>query len=173
MYCSRRLGGAAPMVKRLKPASASALHRTGRAARRRSPAAASSTSRVWPACRSCRSCSPPAAAACCGQLGPVPSGAAVRPRRLSVWGEPIEIAADLDAAGIERARLLVETRMNEMAREADRRVGHAAAVQNTGQSRSAPSMSRLSAARRPPSRPAPTARRLRRTEPASRERQRS
>ena len=45
-------------------------------------------------------------------------------RGVFLWGEPIEIAADLDAAGIEQARLLVETRMNEMAREADRRVGH-------------------------------------------------
>jgi hypothetical protein len=41
-----------------------------------------------------------------------------------LWGEPIEIAPDLDAAGLERARLLVERRMNEMAREADHRVGH-------------------------------------------------
>ena len=39
-----------------------------------------------------------------------------------VWGEPIEIAADLDAAGAEEARLLVESRMNEIAAEADRRV---------------------------------------------------
>ena len=46
-------------------------------------------------------------------------------RGLFVWGEPIEIAPDLDAAGIEEVRLLVETRMNEMAREADRRVGPA------------------------------------------------
>ena len=35
--------------------------------------------------------------------------------------------------GLEQARLLVETRMNEMAREADRRVGHAAATQSTDQ----------------------------------------
>jgi hypothetical protein len=48
-------------------------------------------------------------------------------RGIFIWGEPIEIAPDLDAAGIEQARLLVETRMNEMAREADRRVGHALA----------------------------------------------
>ncbi len=41
-----------------------------------------------------------------------------------LWGEPIEIAADLDAAGLEGARLLVESRMNEMVGEADRRVGH-------------------------------------------------
>ncbi|HEV2335787.1 MAG TPA: lysophospholipid acyltransferase family protein [Stellaceae bacterium] len=41
-----------------------------------------------------------------------------------LWGEPIEIAREQDADGIEAARCLVETRMNEMAREADRRVGH-------------------------------------------------
>jgi lysophospholipid acyltransferase (LPLAT)-like uncharacterized protein len=45
-------------------------------------------------------------------------------RGVFLWGEPIEIAAELDPAGLERARLLVERRMNEMAREADRRVGH-------------------------------------------------
>ena len=41
-----------------------------------------------------------------------------------LWGEPIEIARELDPAGLERARLLVEDRMNELADEADRRVGH-------------------------------------------------
>jgi 3-deoxy-D-manno-octulosonic-acid transferase len=41
-----------------------------------------------------------------------------------LWGEPIEIARDLDPAGLERARLLVEDRMNDLAQEADRRVGH-------------------------------------------------
>jgi lysophospholipid acyltransferase (LPLAT)-like uncharacterized protein len=45
-------------------------------------------------------------------------------RGVYIWGEPIEIAADLDEAGVERARRLVETRMVEMVREADRRVGH-------------------------------------------------
>ena len=45
-------------------------------------------------------------------------------RGVFLWGEPIEIAADLDPAGLEQARLEVETRMNEMVREADRRVGH-------------------------------------------------
>jgi len=45
-------------------------------------------------------------------------------RGVFLWGEPIEIAPDLDADGLERARLLVETRLNEMAGEADRRVGH-------------------------------------------------
>jgi lysophospholipid acyltransferase (LPLAT)-like uncharacterized protein len=48
-------------------------------------------------------------------------------RGVFLWGAPIEIASDLDTEGIEQARLLVETRMNEMAWEADRRVGHATA----------------------------------------------
>ncbi len=41
------------------------------------------------------------------------------------WGESIEVAADLDEAGLEHARRLVEERMVEMVHEADRRVGHA------------------------------------------------
>jgi lysophospholipid acyltransferase (LPLAT)-like uncharacterized protein len=41
-----------------------------------------------------------------------------------LWGEPIEIAADLDVAGLEHARRLVETRMIAMVLEVDRRVGH-------------------------------------------------
>ena len=45
-------------------------------------------------------------------------------RGVFLWGEPIEIAAELDPAGLEIARLRVEDRMNELAREADRRVGH-------------------------------------------------
>jgi 3-deoxy-D-manno-octulosonic-acid transferase len=43
-------------------------------------------------------------------------------RGVFLWGEPIEVAGDLDAAGVEAATRLVENRMNEMAREADRRV---------------------------------------------------
>jgi lysophospholipid acyltransferase (LPLAT)-like uncharacterized protein len=46
-------------------------------------------------------------------------------RGVILWGEPIEIAADLDAAGLDDARCLIESRMNEMVREADRLVGHA------------------------------------------------
>jgi lysophospholipid acyltransferase (LPLAT)-like uncharacterized protein len=46
-------------------------------------------------------------------------------RGVYLWGEPIEVAADLDEAGLEQARRLVEERMVEMIREADRRVGHA------------------------------------------------
>jgi lysophospholipid acyltransferase (LPLAT)-like uncharacterized protein len=45
-------------------------------------------------------------------------------RGVFLWGEPIEIAAELDEAGRERARRLVETRMVAMVGEADRRVGH-------------------------------------------------
>ncbi|MBV9203679.1 MAG: lysophospholipid acyltransferase family protein [Alphaproteobacteria bacterium] len=48
-------------------------------------------------------------------------------RGVYLWGEPIEISADLDEAGLEDARRLVETRMVEMVHEAERRVGHAAA----------------------------------------------
>ncbi|MBV8777145.1 MAG: lysophospholipid acyltransferase family protein [Alphaproteobacteria bacterium] len=44
-------------------------------------------------------------------------------RGVFIWGEPIEIDPDLDEAGIERARRLVETRMNEMVALADSRVG--------------------------------------------------
>ena len=47
-------------------------------------------------------------------------------RGVFLRGQPIAVAADLDAAGIEGARLLVERRMNEMADEADRRAGHRA-----------------------------------------------
>ncbi len=44
-------------------------------------------------------------------------------RGVYLWGEPIEVAADLDEAGLEHARRLVETRMVDMVREAERRVG--------------------------------------------------
>jgi lysophospholipid acyltransferase (LPLAT)-like uncharacterized protein len=46
-------------------------------------------------------------------------------RGVFLWGEPIRVAAELDPAGLEAARLLVEDRMNVMASEADGRVGHA------------------------------------------------
>ena len=49
-------------------------------------------------------------------------------RGVFLWGEPIEIQRDLDEAGLENARLRVEMRMNELAAEADRRVGHGATV---------------------------------------------
>lgn len=43
-------------------------------------------------------------------------------RGVYLWGEPIDIAADLDADGLETARRLVELRMNELADKADSRV---------------------------------------------------
>jgi hypothetical protein len=49
-------------------------------------------------------------------------------RGVFLWGEPIEIAADLDDSGIEEARRLVEERMVDMVRQADRRVGHPAPI---------------------------------------------
>ena len=48
-------------------------------------------------------------------------------RGIFLWGEPIDIAADLDEAGVEQARLLVEARLTDISAEADRRVGHAVA----------------------------------------------
>jgi hypothetical protein len=45
-------------------------------------------------------------------------------RGVFLWGEPIEIAADLEADDVERARAMVERRMNELALAADNRVGH-------------------------------------------------
>jgi len=45
-------------------------------------------------------------------------------RGVYLWGEPIEIAEELDDAGLECARRLVESRMVEMVCEAERRVGH-------------------------------------------------
>jgi hypothetical protein len=49
-------------------------------------------------------------------------------RGVFLVGRPIEIDRNLDAAGTEAARLLVETRLNEMTAEADRRAGHGASV---------------------------------------------
>jgi lysophospholipid acyltransferase (LPLAT)-like uncharacterized protein len=53
-------------------------------------------------------------------------------RGLYIWGEPIEIGWELDEAALENVRCLVETRMIEMVREADRRVGHLAPPDLTG-----------------------------------------
>lgn len=41
-------------------------------------------------------------------------------RGVFLWGDPIEIARDLDNNGIEAARLLIEDKMNSLAAEADR-----------------------------------------------------
>ena len=46
-------------------------------------------------------------------------------RGVFVWGPPIEFVEDLDDSGVEEARRLIEERMVEMVREADRRVGRA------------------------------------------------
>ena len=45
-------------------------------------------------------------------------------RGVFLFGEPIELGGELDEEGLENARYLLETRMVEMAREADRLVGH-------------------------------------------------
>jgi lysophospholipid acyltransferase (LPLAT)-like uncharacterized protein len=44
-------------------------------------------------------------------------------RGVFIWGEPIELDPDLDAAGMERARQHVEQRMLDMVAEAEARVG--------------------------------------------------
>jgi hypothetical protein len=44
-------------------------------------------------------------------------------RGVFLWGEPIDIEPDLDEAGVERARQLVEARMLDMAALADSQVG--------------------------------------------------
>ncbi|HTS91408.1 MAG TPA: lysophospholipid acyltransferase family protein [Stellaceae bacterium] len=47
-------------------------------------------------------------------------------RGVFIWGEPIEVAPDADKQALEAARLLVETRMNAITAEADRRMGNEA-----------------------------------------------
>jgi lysophospholipid acyltransferase (LPLAT)-like uncharacterized protein len=47
-------------------------------------------------------------------------------RGVFLWGEPIEIATDLGEAELDDTRRMIEARMVEMVREADRRVGHEA-----------------------------------------------
>lgn len=44
-------------------------------------------------------------------------------RGVFVWGDPILVPKDSDAAGLEAARLLVETSLNAVTREADRLMG--------------------------------------------------
>ncbi|HZT51806.1 MAG TPA: lysophospholipid acyltransferase family protein [Stellaceae bacterium] len=44
-------------------------------------------------------------------------------RGVFIWGEAIEIPTDLDDAGTERYRALIERRLNAVTEEADRRVG--------------------------------------------------
>jgi len=46
-------------------------------------------------------------------------------RGIFIWGEPLEVPAELDDAGMETWRRLVEDRLNAITEEADRRMGHA------------------------------------------------
>jgi len=48
-------------------------------------------------------------------------------RGIFIWGEPIDVEPDLDAAGVERERQRIQRRMNELAALADSRVGHGTA----------------------------------------------
>lgn len=48
-------------------------------------------------------------------------------RGVFLWGEPIEVGGDLDEAGVERARQLIEARMRDMTALADSRVGRGSA----------------------------------------------
>ena len=58
-------------------------------------------------------------------------------RGIFLWGEPIEIAAELDEDGLEHARRMIESRMVELVDEADRRVGQAAGRCRSPQARAA------------------------------------
>ena len=75
-------------------------------------------------------------------------------RGVFLWGEPIEIAADLDDAELENARRLVEDRMAAMVCEADRRVGHplppVCALRNARDGGSLSSLDKLSRPTPPP-----------------------
>jgi len=57
-------------------------------------------------------------------------------RGIFIWGEPIAAAPDLDEAGMESCRALIEQRMNLLVAEADQRMGHEAVAPGTS-SRSA------------------------------------
>lgn len=52
-------------------------------------------------------------------------------RGVFIWGEPIMVPADLDAAGTEAWRRLIEERMNTLTAEADCRVGREATAPGT------------------------------------------
>ena len=45
-------------------------------------------------------------------------------RGVFLWGEAIVVPPDLDDAGMERCRVLIEERLNALTTEADRRLGH-------------------------------------------------
>jgi len=49
-------------------------------------------------------------------------------RGVFIWGEPIELGTNLDEAGVEHARRLVEQRMQDMVAEAEAGVGHSLAL---------------------------------------------
>jgi lysophospholipid acyltransferase (LPLAT)-like uncharacterized protein len=52
-------------------------------------------------------------------------------RGVFAWGEPIHVPSDLDEAGMESWRALVEARMNDLTAEADRLVGRDAVAPGT------------------------------------------
>jgi lysophospholipid acyltransferase (LPLAT)-like uncharacterized protein len=52
-------------------------------------------------------------------------------RGIFLWGEPVAVSADLDEAGMEKCRLLIEQRLNALTSEADRRMGHEAVPPGT------------------------------------------
>ena len=52
-------------------------------------------------------------------------------RAVFLWGEPISVPEELDAAAVERWRALIEERMNALTAEADRRVGCEAMLPGT------------------------------------------
>ncbi|HLJ65418.1 MAG TPA: lysophospholipid acyltransferase family protein [Stellaceae bacterium] len=56
---------------------------------------------------------------------PLPFG-----RGIFLLGDPIEIPSSLDEAGIENWRTILETRLNALTAEADRRMGHAPVAPN-------------------------------------------
>jgi hypothetical protein len=53
-------------------------------------------------------------------------------RGVYLWGEPIEVPADLDDDGLERVRRRIESQMNDLADEADRRVSTPTARRSLG-----------------------------------------
>jgi len=52
-------------------------------------------------------------------------------RGIFIWGEPIKVDHDLDEAGSEACRALIEQRLNALTSEADRRMGHEAVAPGT------------------------------------------
>ncbi len=52
-------------------------------------------------------------------------------RGVFIWGEPISVATQLDEAGMEERRQLIEEQLNRLTVEADRRMGHEAIAPGT------------------------------------------